>query len=71
MTGSERRWAWLLIALVGLGGVVVNLLYYVQFGAFLTDYGLGGVAAYAAIGGLSSLAYRSECDRPSTAGKRR
>ncbi|WP_327053494.1 hypothetical protein [Halomicrococcus gelatinilyticus] len=70
MTGSDRRWAWLFIALVGLGGVVVNLLYYVQFGTFLTDHGFGGVALYGALGALSGLAYRSERDGSPRAGNR-
>ena len=70
MTRSDRRWAWLFIALVGLGGMVVNLLYYVQFGTFLTDHGFSGVAVYGTLGGLSGLAYRSERTGPARTGNR-
>ncbi|WP_440008437.1 hypothetical protein [Halomicrococcus sp. SG-WS-1] len=60
MTASNRRWAWLSIAIIGLGGVVANLLYYAMYGALLTNYGVGGVFVYAALGIVSGYAYRSE-----------
>jgi hypothetical protein len=60
MTASNRRWAWLTIALIGLGGVVANLLYYAIYGALLTNYGVGGVFVYALLGIVSGYAYRSE-----------
>jgi len=48
----------------------VNLLYYVQFGTFLTDHGFSGVAVYGTLGGLSGLAYRSERTGPARTGNR-